>query len=102
MKFIVIDSECSCGAAEYIALGHPVINVNGFTGFGDRIAGWIHRLAHITPCAACQRRRRWLNVLFPGIRRDSPIFLAWNAVLASGVQTLPVLWDSETNEVKKL
>lgn len=45
------------------------------TGLGDTIANLIHRYLHLTPCSACQRRRRMLNRIFPyksgkGIRPD--------------------------------
>lgn len=45
------------------------------TGLGDTVANLIHRYLHLTPCSACQRRRRTLNRIFPyksgkGIRPD--------------------------------
>ena len=35
------------------------------TGLGDVVAVAIHKLTGIKPCAACERRRRWLNKIFP-------------------------------------
>lgn len=77
--------------------GFVHIRIPARVGFGDTLADWIHRLLRITPCAACQRRRRALNILFPYVARDSLEYRAWNAYLSSGLPHLPVIWDSETS-----
>jgi len=102
MKYIVIRSRCSCAARTVRLRGQSVIHIPLHTGFGDALADWIHRLLRITPCAACQRRRRILNLLFPYISRDSLEYRAWNAYLASGLDRLPCVWDSETGEITQL
>lgn len=99
MKYIVIKSRCHCAARTVRLRGQSMIRIPLHTGFGDALADWIHRLLRITPCAACQRRRRILNLLFPYIRRDSLEYRAWNAYLASGLDRLPCVWDSETDTV---
>jgi Mu-like prophage protein gpG len=70
-----------------------------FLVLGNAAALKAHSLLRGVPCAACQRRRRILNTLFPYIRRDSLEYRAWNAYLASGQKSLPCLWDSETGQI---
>ena len=102
MICIVMKSQCPCSARKFRRRGITVIRIPRRVGFGDTVADWIHRLLRITPCAACQRRRSILNLLFPYISRDSLEYRAWNAYLASGLDRLPCVWDSETGEITQL
>lgn len=102
MKFVIVKSRCACSIDEpdYFK-GFVHIRIPARVGFGDTLADWIHRLLRITPCAACQRRRRLLNILFPYVARTSLEYRAWNAYLASGLDRLPCVWDSETGAVTR-
>lgn len=101
MICIVMKSQCPCSARKFRRRGITVIRIPRRVGFGDTVADWIHRFLHITPCAACQRRRRLLNILFPYVARTSLEYRAWNAYLASGLDRLPCVWDSETGAVTR-
>ncbi len=102
MIYLVTKLACKCAYLKHSSIGIPVLRIPAKTGFGDTVADWIHRILHITPCAACQRRRRILNVLFPYIPRNSIEYRAWNDYLTSGMPHLPVIWDSETGLCKPL
>ena len=42
------------------------------SGLGDTVAAAIHALTGIKPCAACKRRRQWLNRKFPYKKKGAP------------------------------
>lgn len=103
MRYVITKSNCSCATRKYTR-GTDIsrLKIPLQIGFGDTVADWIHKVFRITPCAACQRRRRVLNLLWPYIPRDSLEYRAWNAYLASGLDRLPCVWDSETGEITQL
>jgi len=94
--------RCACSTRKYSKRGLAPLHIPARLGFGDTVADWIHRLLRLTPCAACQKRRRILNMLFPYVRRDSLQYRAWNDYLKSEKTHLPVVWDSETGEITQL
>ena len=97
MLYILTKTKrCACSTRKYSKRGLVPLHIPARLGFGDTVADWIHRLLRLTPCAACQRRRRLLNILFPYVARTSLEYRAWNAYLSSGLPHLPVIWDSET------
>lgn len=100
MKHIVIQKGCPCLC--HSQTHHLMIYIPAQIGFGDTVADWIHRFLNIKPCAACQKRRRILNMLFPYVRRDSLQYRAWNDYLKCEKTHLPVIWDSETGEITQL
>lgn len=42
-----------------------IVMVPRWLGLGDVVRDLIHATLNIKPCAACDRRRRWLNNRFP-------------------------------------
>lgn len=102
MFFVLTKAKCSCETRKYIKQGFVRLVIPAQIGFGDTVADWIHRFLNIKPCAACQKRRRILNIMFPYVRRDSLQYRAWNDYLKSEKTHLPVVWDSETGEITQL
>ena len=103
MRYAITRSNCSCATRKYTR-GTDIsrLKIPLQIGFGDTLSDWIHKVFRVVPCAACQRRRRILNMFFPYIRRDSLEYRAWNAYLASGLDRLPCVWDSETDTVTRV
>jgi hypothetical protein len=99
MMYVLTKTKCSCCVHKYTKTGAKRLFIPAKVGFGDTLADWIHKVLKIKPCAACQKRRRILNILFPYIPRDSLQYRAWNDYLKSGLGTLPVIWDSDTGDV---
>lgn len=102
MKYVLTRSGCMCATNFYTKNGAIRLRLPKELGFGDTVAEWIHRVLNITPCAACQRRRSFLNRLFPYFSKSRPEWRAWNAFLLSGATKLPVEWDSETDAITPL
>ena len=99
MRHLITKSKCACAYRSFTNKGIKRLKIPSRIGYGDTLADWIHKVLKIKPCAACQKRRRILNILFPYVPRDSLQYRAWNDYLKSGLGTLPVIWDSDTGEV---
>ncbi|HRU10237.1 MAG TPA: hypothetical protein P5144_12755 [Thermoanaerobaculia bacterium] len=124
MKYLLTRSCRPCLARRRVLRGVATLVIPARVGFGDAVADWIHTVAQrrlvlamcrlrfpapwvyavqlMKPCAACQRRRSILNRLFPYIPCAFLEWRAWNAYLASGLDQLPVVWDSDTGAVSRL
>lgn len=99
MKYVVTRAKCKCVARKYRRFGYLTLHLPEKIGFGDTVAEFIHHFLKIVPCAACQRRRRFLNIVFPYVSRESLEYRAWNDYLASDFTSLPCVWDEETGKI---